>query len=341
MLAGVAVGGADRAQQILGVQHADDVLRLVAPQRNPGVFGGQDLAHQLFRRQVGVQRHHRGPMHHHVGDREIAEPEHVLDVFGLAAFHLAVLGGFADQPLDLGVGQDLVLGVLLDPKQPQDRARGLVEQPVQRIEHDEGDVQRIGDPLRHRLRLPDRQGLGHLLADHDVQRGEQQKAAEKRDEVKRRVRQPERHQQRLEQRRDGRLADPAEPQRRHGDAELAAGEIGLDIGHHVLQQRRAEALLLHHRLDAEAAAFHQREFRRHVEGVGGQKQHRDQDVGEGRTHLALTIAGTTPSGLKGRSGPVDCDAGLTSPPASCAGNRAPARARRRWRSPRGRSPPSG
>ena len=39
ILAQVAVGVLERAQQILGVQDADDVLRLVAPQRDAGVLG--------------------------------------------------------------------------------------------------------------------------------------------------------------------------------------------------------------------------------------------------------------------------------------------------------------
>ena len=41
---------------------------------------------------VGIDRHHFGAVNHHVGDFEIAEAENVLDVFGFALFHLAVLG---------------------------------------------------------------------------------------------------------------------------------------------------------------------------------------------------------------------------------------------------------
>ena len=90
---GVALGGADRAQQILGMQHADDVLRLLAPQRDAGVFGCQHLAHQLVRRQVGIDHHHRGAMDHDVGDGEIAETEDVVDIFRFAAFDAAMHGG--------------------------------------------------------------------------------------------------------------------------------------------------------------------------------------------------------------------------------------------------------
>ena len=73
--------------------------------------------------------------------------------------------------------------------------------------------------------------------------------------MQRRLGHAERLEQRSEQRRDRRLADPAEAERGHRDAELAAGEIGLDVAQHLLHQAGAEALLLRHGVDAEAAVF--------------------------------------------------------------------------------------
>ena len=43
-----------RAQQVLGVNHADDVLGLVALERQAGVRGFQALAQDVGDRQVGV-----------------------------------------------------------------------------------------------------------------------------------------------------------------------------------------------------------------------------------------------------------------------------------------------
>ena len=63
----------------------------------------------LLRRIVGIDRHHLGAVDHHVGDLKLAEPEHVLDVFGLADLHLAVLGRLLHQPLDLDVGEDFLV----------------------------------------------------------------------------------------------------------------------------------------------------------------------------------------------------------------------------------------
>ena len=121
------------------------------------------------------------------------------------------------------------------PSSAEDRARGGVEQPVEREEDEIDDVERIGDPQRHRLGLADGKRLRHLLAEHDVERGEDQEADEEGGEVERR-RRACRAASRSGSRSAGdrRLADPAEAERGHGDAELAAGEIGLDVPEHVL-----------------------------------------------------------------------------------------------------------
>ena len=72
---------------------------------------------------VGVDRHHFGAVNHHVGDFEVAEAEDVVDVFGLADFHLAVLGRHLDEPFDFHVGENFVARRFLDAEHAQDRAR--------------------------------------------------------------------------------------------------------------------------------------------------------------------------------------------------------------------------
>jgi hypothetical protein len=49
-LAGVAAGGRESAQEVLGVQDADDVLGLVAPERHAGIGRCQHLAHDRLGR---------------------------------------------------------------------------------------------------------------------------------------------------------------------------------------------------------------------------------------------------------------------------------------------------
>ena len=142
-------------------------------------------------RKIGVEHHHLGAMNHHVGNLQLAKAENVLDVLRLALFHLAMLGRHLHQPPDLDVGQDFLLRALLDAQHPKDRAGRCIEQPVQRVEQQEGDIERIGDPLRDRHRFPNCQGLRHLFADDDVQRGEHQEADHERREMKGRVGHPE------------------------------------------------------------------------------------------------------------------------------------------------------
>ena len=319
------------------MQHADDVLRLVAPERNAGVFGGEHLAHQLFRRHVGIDRHHGGAMNHDVGYGQITEAEDIVDVFGLAAFDDAVLGGFFHEPFDFGVGQDFMLRGFLYATQAQNASRGRVEQPVERIEHDVRGIQRIGDPLRDRHGPADRKRLRHLLADHDMQGGEHQEPCQERGEVESGFRQPQRLEKRSEQRRDRGLADPAEAERGHGDAKLAARQIGLDVVHHASQQACAKAVLLDHDLDAKAAAFHQRELGRHVEGVGRKQQDGKRQIDRDRVHRCLAIFPAP----RDAPGTLCALAVALIPPVSAAGNRAPAQARRPARSRRGRSLPAG
>ena len=144
-------------------------------------------------------------------------------------------------------------------------------------------MQRQRHPQGHRLRLADGEGLGHLLADDDVQRGEDEEADDEADRVQQLRIDAGRHQHRLEQRGDRRLAQPAEAQRRHGDAELAGGQIGLELLQNAHRQLGPGATCIGHRHDARPADLDQRELGGDEKSIGGQEQH-DAD---GRKHDAM------------------------------------------------------
>ena len=91
ILASVAAGGLDRAQQILGVQDADDVLRLALPQRNACDLRFQHLLHHLLGRIVGADRDHLGAMDHDVGDGEIAQVEKTAEHVAILLLHAAFM----------------------------------------------------------------------------------------------------------------------------------------------------------------------------------------------------------------------------------------------------------
>ena len=95
--------------KILGVQDANDVLRSAAPERNARVLRFQDRVDDLSGRIVGVNRHHLGAVDHDVGHFQLAEAKDILDVFRPPDLHFAVFRGDFDQPLDLGLAQNLMM----------------------------------------------------------------------------------------------------------------------------------------------------------------------------------------------------------------------------------------
>ena len=120
-------------------------------------------------------------------------------------------------------------------------------------------------------------------------------------------------QHRGQQRRDGWFADPAEAEGGHGDAELAAGEIGLDIAQHVLGELRPEAVLGGEPVDPEAARLHQRELGGDEEGVGGKQKDGEKQAEGSVAHRRVR----RPARLIVASSP--------------RGRTAPSRGERRWR----------
>ena len=104
-LARVAAGGGEGAEQILGVQHADDVVGFAAPQRHARIGRGQHFAHQFVGRQIGVDRAHFGAMDHRVADRDLVEFEQAAEHVALVARDLALAMQDVDGALQfLGAG---------------------------------------------------------------------------------------------------------------------------------------------------------------------------------------------------------------------------------------------
>ena len=79
----------ERAQQILGVQHADDVVGLAAPDRHARIGRADNRMEKLARRQIGVDRVHFRPVDHHVLDGEFAEIEQAAEHIAFRALHAA------------------------------------------------------------------------------------------------------------------------------------------------------------------------------------------------------------------------------------------------------------
>jgi hypothetical protein len=117
----------------------------------------------------------------------------------------------------------------------------------------------------------DRVDLRHLLAECDVERRGDQVGERERDRERRAVR-DRRAERVLEQRRDRRLAQEADSQRGHGDAELAGGEVLVDVLDLLEDERGAPAALVAQLLEPPLRRADEGELRRDEESVQG-----DQD----------------------------------------------------------------
>ncbi len=100
-----------RAQEILGVQDADDVVRIAPPQRQARIGRFDRLAHHLLRRQVGVDEPHLGPVDHHVADRHLRELEQAAEHVAVGALDLALAVQDVDRAHQLLVARDTRIGL--------------------------------------------------------------------------------------------------------------------------------------------------------------------------------------------------------------------------------------
>ena len=82
----------------------------------------------------------------------------------------------------------------------------------------------------------------------------------------------------LEQRGDRRLAEEADAERGHRDAELAGGQVLVDLVDLLERERGAAHAVVAHLLEPRLTRAHEAELRRHEEAVGGdQHQHSEQE----------------------------------------------------------------
>ena len=87
------------------------------------------------------------------------------------------------------------------------------------------------------------------------------------------VRETSELEQRFQERRHGGFPRPAEPERGHGDAQLARREIGLEVTLDPKRQLRGAAPVTSEALNPEVARLNQCEFRGDEERVRRKKEH--------------------------------------------------------------------
>src|SRR5262249_29456130 len=86
----VSVTVLNRTRQDVGVEYADDVLSLAAPQRNARDRLGEDGLDHLLRRIVDAHGDHIGPMDHDIGHHEVAQVEQPTEHVTVELFDAAL-----------------------------------------------------------------------------------------------------------------------------------------------------------------------------------------------------------------------------------------------------------
>jgi hypothetical protein len=117
----------------------------------------------------------------------------------------------------------------LDAERAHDGVAGAVQHADERGEGPAEQLERPGRDQRGRLGLLDRDRLRGQLAEHHVQHRDDDEGDDDRRQRRRRRAKPDRLEDRLQELRERRLAEPAQAQAGERDAELAGGEVPVDV----------------------------------------------------------------------------------------------------------------
>ncbi len=157
----VPVGFGQGLEQVLGVQHADDVLRIVLVERQPGMGRVEHFPHQLARRQFRVQHDDILAVDHDLGDVHLRQVQHAAQHHPVAAFHQALRVVVLDRAANLLVGgQHVGLHRQVDAEWPQHLPHEPLDGEDDRAEHPHHQHHRRGQGARHQVGPADGDGLG-------------------------------------------------------------------------------------------------------------------------------------------------------------------------------------
>ncbi len=158
----------------------------------------------------------------------------------------------------------------IDAEEADDRVGDRAQQEDHRRRRGAEPVERTGDAARGALGMSDRDHLRHLLADADVDRGDEGEGNRHREANRGAVR--EAAEDRFEQHRQRGLAEEADADRGHRDADLTGGERLVDLVELLDHRLGAAFAFLGKLLDLAAATAHQGELGRDEEAVDRNQQ---------------------------------------------------------------------
>ena len=170
-LAGIPAGRDIGAQQVLCVQHADNVVRIAAPERHTGVGRSDNLAHKFVGREIGVDEPHLHAVDHHVGHGNLRQLKKTAEHVPFDARDLAFLVQDIDRAHELFVTGNS--GIILGKRQAaqaQDAARQHFHRLHDRTKYGDKEEDERCDHQRYAVGIGDCDRLRHDLAEDDNQR---------------------------------------------------------------------------------------------------------------------------------------------------------------------------
>ena len=272
-------------------------------ERQPRVSALDRAPRRLVDRLAGDEEVDLAARHHHLPGAQVAEQEHVLGELALLGVDEALAQALLEQQAQLVLGVRRVAD--LARRRDLERPQNEVAHPVEEVDDRLGDAVEDAHERRHGEgdadRARDREALGRELAEHHVQERDD---AEGEGERKRRrdLFDPaaERLGDRLEQVLEGRLGESAEADAGDRDAELAGGEIRVDVVDGVGDRLGATALALLELGDLARPDARDGELRRHEEAVEGDEGEGADDPQHVGGHRRRLVPGETPGGRRER-----------------------------------------
>ena len=235
--AGSEAAGTGRA----GRGTPSDVVQRLLVDGQPAVAARARAGQQLGQGDVHGHRLDLRARRHQLARGQVGELEGAAGDARLRGLHLPrLLAGPQQEAQLLRAVHHLLAAGRVHPEHAQHRVADRVEHADGPAEHAVEPVQRPRHPERGALGALEGEALGRQLAEHDVEGGDHGERDADRDAVRGGPREAARQrlQHRLEQAGERGLADPAQPQRGHGDAELAGRDVAVEVVDHVAGHHR-------------------------------------------------------------------------------------------------------
>ena len=265
------------------MDEADDVILVLFAERIARELFLEDDVEVRVEIVLDVEADHVRARRHDFADVEVGEIKDVVDEVGLGIVDEALLVAFLHEQADFFLGVRLfALTGRLETHASGDPVRDVVQQPDERVHDALENEHRQRDGQDDMLDVLDRHRLRRKLAEHDVAARDDGESERERNRVPDSVIEACHPRERQDQRRDERLADPAETERSERDAELRDGKRGVEVVGELLGIRRPLVPRLDQRLKARRTDFHNRKFRCDEEAVHEDEEEDEEKLKEDR-----------------------------------------------------------